>query len=76
MATSESDSALAERAAEIYDTFTESDYRYNPACLAGYIDHTLLSPEATPEQIDRLCAEALEHGFAVRPPTWSSDPLC
>lgn len=34
-----------------------------PADLAPYIDHTLLKPEATREEIDRLCAEAVEHGF-------------
>lgn len=28
-----------------------------------YIDHSLLKPEATAEQIDRLCNEALEHQF-------------
>jgi deoxyribose-phosphate aldolase len=33
--------------------------------LAKYIDHTLLKPEATPLDIDRLCAEAAEHGFAA-----------
>ena len=32
--------------------------------LAGLIDHTLLKPEATPEQIRELCAEARAHGFA------------
>ena len=32
--------------------------------LARYIDHTLLKPEATAEQIRRLCAEAREHAFA------------
>lgn len=32
--------------------------------LAPYIDHTLLKPDATPEQISRLCAEAAAHGFA------------
>jgi deoxyribose-phosphate aldolase len=31
--------------------------------LAAYIDHTLLKPEATPEQIDTLCDEAREHRF-------------
>lgn len=31
--------------------------------LAGTIDHTLLKPEATPDQIDRLCDEALRYGF-------------
>jgi deoxyribose-phosphate aldolase len=32
--------------------------------LAGAIDHTLLRPEATAAQIDRLLAEAREHAFA------------
>ena len=32
--------------------------------LARMIDHTLLKPEATAEQIDRLCQEALEYQFA------------
>jgi hypothetical protein len=32
-------------------------------CLPHAIDHTLLKPEATPEQIDQLCDEALQHGF-------------
>ncbi len=32
--------------------------------LARYIDHTLLKPEATPEQVERLCEEALRYHFA------------
>lgn len=32
--------------------------------IAALIDHTLLKPEATPQQIAQLCAEAREHGFA------------
>lgn len=32
--------------------------------LAKYIDHTLLKADATPEQIIKLCKEALEHDFA------------
>ena len=32
--------------------------------LASRIDHTLLKPEASREQIAALCAEAREHGFA------------
>ena len=32
--------------------------------LAKYIDHTLLKPDATPEQIKKLCAEAEEYQFA------------
>jgi len=33
--------------------------------LARMIDHTLLRPEATPEQIIRLCSEARECSFAA-----------
>lgn len=32
--------------------------------LARYIDHTLLKPEATPEEVARVCEEALTHHFA------------
>lgn len=32
--------------------------------LAGMIDHTLLKPEATDRQVEQLCREAVEHGFA------------
>ncbi len=32
--------------------------------IAGYIDHTLLKPDATPLQIEQLCNEARMHGFA------------
>ncbi len=32
--------------------------------LAQMIDHTLLKPEATPEQVSAICGEAREHGFA------------
>ena len=32
--------------------------------LFSYVDHALLKPEATPEQIAALCAEAAEHGTA------------
>jgi len=34
------------------------------AHLAAQIDHTLLRPDATYAQVDRLCEEALEFGFA------------
>ncbi len=36
----------------------------SPTELAGMIDHTLLKPEATAEQIKKICAEAKEYGFA------------
>ena len=32
--------------------------------IAKYIDHTLLKPTATAEQVRELCAEAAEYGFA------------
>lgn len=34
-----------------------------PSELAKYIDHTLLKPEATGDDIDKLCSEAKEYGF-------------
>lgn len=40
-----------------------SDAQQASAALARYIDHTLLKPEATSEQIAKLCAEAREYGF-------------
>ena len=33
--------------------------------LAGYIDHTVLSVDATPAQVAQACDEALRHGFAA-----------
>ncbi len=36
-----------------------------PAELARFIDHTLLAPDATAADIDRLCDEAVEYGFAA-----------
>lgn len=33
--------------------------------LAGMIDHTLLKPEATPEQVAQLCFEARKYSFAT-----------
>ncbi|HSF85978.1 MAG TPA: deoxyribose-phosphate aldolase [Acidimicrobiia bacterium] len=43
-----------------------------PLDLAKYIDHTLLKAEATAAQIDELCDEAAEFGFAsvCINPTW------
>lgn len=35
------------------------------ATLTRVIDHTLLKAEATPAQVERLCAEAIEHHFAA-----------
>lgn len=42
-----------------------------PADIAKYIDHTLLRPDATPAEIEKLCLEARQYGFAavcVNPP--------
>lgn len=36
----------------------------NPRFLASLIDHTLLKPEATQDDVGRLCSEAREFGFA------------
>lgn len=33
--------------------------------LAKYIDHTILKPEATSLDVERLCSEAAEHKFAA-----------
>ena len=43
-----------------------------PVDLAKYIDHTLLRPDVTAADIDLLCDEALEYGFAsvCINPTW------
>ena len=34
-----------------------------PAALAPYLDHTLLRPDATEEEVEALAAEARTHGF-------------
>jgi deoxyribose-phosphate aldolase len=36
---------------------------FSPAQLAAFIDHTLLQPDASLAQIEKLCAEAREHKF-------------
>lgn len=43
-----------------------------PLDMARYIDHTLLKPEATSAEIDQLCREAEQYGFAsvCINPTW------
>lgn len=48
----------------------------NDLSLARLIDHTLLKPEATPDQVAQLCFEARKHGFAsvCVNPVWV--PLC
>ncbi len=44
--------------------------------VAELIDHTLLKPDATPAQIERLCAEAIQHRFASVCVNPSFVPLC
>ncbi len=43
-----------------------------PSGVAGLIDHTLLKPDATRAELDQLCREAAEFGFATVcvNPTW------
>jgi deoxyribose-phosphate aldolase len=36
-----------------------------PAGVAGFIDHTLLKPDATAKDVEQLCREAAEHRFAT-----------
>ena len=36
----------------------------DPALMAGLIDHTLLRADARSEEVEQLCAEALQYGFA------------
>lgn len=47
-----------------------------PETIAPLIDHTLLKPEATRDQVRQACREALAHGFAAVcvNPVWI--PLC
>jgi deoxyribose-phosphate aldolase len=41
-----------------------TDETLSSTALAGMIDHTLLRPDATTVEIERLCREAREYGFA------------
>ena len=36
-----------------------------PNTLAPYIDHTLLKPDASLQELEKICKEALQHGFAA-----------
>lgn len=44
--------------------------------LARYIDHTLLKPDTTVEEIEKLCAEAREYSFASVCVNTCYVPLC
>jgi len=50
--------------------------RWNPRELAGVLDHTLLAAGATTADIQRLCDEAREHGFAAVCVNGVHVPLC
>ena len=43
---------------------TDGSSPKGPSELAKYIDHTLLKPTATREQIVKVCEEARQYGFA------------
>lgn len=47
-----------------------------PADLARMIDHTLLKPEATPDEVQKLCEEARKHSFASVCINASYVPMC
>jgi deoxyribose-phosphate aldolase len=51
---------------------SHGDASTTPRHLARLIDHTLLKPDATATEIDRLCDEARQYGFAAVcvNPTW------
>jgi deoxyribose-phosphate aldolase len=44
--------------------------------LAGMIDHTLLRPDATVDEVERLCAEGKQYGFASICVNSCHVPLC
>ncbi len=55
---------LRELPHRIPDTPTVDAPSRSAAHLAGLIDHTLLKPDATADQIRQLCSEARQFGFA------------
>ncbi len=55
---------MGTRAVEVPNDEGPARPRMEPAELAPFIDHTLLKPEATEDQIDVLCDEAAKHRFA------------
>ncbi len=63
------EAALVSRTKEALAQFRANPAPKVPAMLsrgqlARMIDHTLLSADATPDQVDRLCSEAVQYGFA------------
>lgn len=47
------------------DTLTSRSHLTQPTSIAEIIDHTLLKPDATSEDIQRVCQEALQYQFAA-----------
>lgn len=47
-----------------------------PKTLAKYFDHTLLRPNATDEEFERLCADSRNYGFAMVAVNSAQVPLC
>ena len=63
---------LQQRAAPLMLLPLQINALETPASLAAVLDHTLLKPEATRDQVLALCREAAEHRFACAMvnPTW------
>lgn len=53
-----------------------ADKKISAESLAGMIDHTLLKPDATPKQIEKLCDEARTYHFASVCVNPTYVPLC
>lgn len=56
---------MPERAQTVGRARLSSEAIRSPADLAPYIDHTLLKPDATREEVIRLAEEARRYGFAT-----------
>jgi len=66
------DKVIAELAGNSPVTARQHIISGSPQRLASMIDHTLLKPDATRQQIEQLCREAIQYGFATVcvNPTW------
>jgi deoxyribose-phosphate aldolase len=42
---------------------TDTEFSITPGKMAQAIDHTILKPDATPDDIAKICNEAVEYGF-------------
>ena len=59
------EASLADSKNQQKDSPSGSTSNENEGPLASKIDHTLLKPDATPEEIQRICSEAREYQFAT-----------